>query len=213
MNSGDCIAAGDRWIPQAEYDHILARVPIVCVDLVLLSADQPPRIGLIERETYQGGRGWCLVGGAVLRNESLTEAVRRHLCATLGNDVRLNPATLDLVDIIEYFTEPGLGEFYDPRKHAVSLTYAGRCNGKIWIVESGEASGFAWFNQEELDNLEFGFNQGTIVKHYLARSAAKFRLGSSCSRCMRLRCAACFAQREDTGSFMGHQARVLPIAV
>ena len=69
MTSGDYTAAGDRWIPQAEYDLILARVPIVCVDLIPLSADQPPRIGLVERETYEGGKGWCLVGGAVLRNE------------------------------------------------------------------------------------------------------------------------------------------------
>lgn len=169
MTSGDYTAAGDRWIPQAKYDLILARVPIVCVDLIPLSADQPPRIGLVERETYEGGKGWCLVGGAVLRNESLTEAVRRHLCATLGDDVGIDPETLHLVNVIEYFTELGLGEFYDPRKHAVSLTYVGRCSGRVRVEENGEASRFAWFSQDELNDLEFGFNQGAIVRRFLAR--------------------------------------------
>lgn len=135
MTSADPVGAGDRWIPQAEYALILARVPIVCVDLIPLSGDQPPRVGLIERETYENGKGWCLVGGAVLRNEPLTEAVRRHLCATLGDDVSVDAETLHLVDVIQYFTAPGLGEFYDPRKHAVSLTYAGRCSGRVRVEE------------------------------------------------------------------------------
>ncbi len=172
MTSADQVGAGDRWIPQAEYALILARVPIACVDQIPLSGDQPPKVGLIERETYEGGKGWCLVGGAVLRNEPLTEAVRRHLCATLGNGASVDPETLHLVDVIEYFTVPGLGEFYDPRKHAVSLTYAGRCSAREQVEEDGEASRFKWFSQEELNDLEFGFNQGTIVKRFLARGTA-----------------------------------------
>jgi ADP-ribose pyrophosphatase YjhB (NUDIX family) len=174
MTSGDPVAAGGRWIPQAEYDLILARVPIVCVDLIPLSGDQPPKIGLIERETYEGGKGWCLVGGAVLRNESLTEAISRHLRATLGEDFSIDPETLHLVDVIEYFTKPGLGEFYDPRKHAVSMTYAGCCGGRVRVEEDGEASGFAWFGQDELKDVEFGFNQGAIVKRFLGGSPMDF---------------------------------------
>jgi len=170
MTSRDPIAAGDRWIPQPEYDLILARVPIICVDLIPLSGDQPSKVGLIERETYEGGKGWCLVGGAVLRNEPLIEAVSRHLRATLGDGVSFDPETLHLVDVVEYFTEPGLGEFYDPRKHAVSLTYAGRCSGQIQVEKDGEASRFAWFSQDELDDVEFGFNQGAIVRRFLGRS-------------------------------------------
>lgn len=171
MTPSDLIAAGDRWIPQVEYDLILARVPIVCVDLIPLSSDQPPRIGLIERETYGGGRGWCLVGGAVLRNESLVEAVGRHVHATLGADVRVDQKTLRLFDVIEYFTEPGLGEFYDPRKHAVSLTYVGHCNGHPTAEKGGEAEKFAWFRQGELSDLEFGFNQGAIMERFLGADA------------------------------------------
>jgi ADP-ribose pyrophosphatase YjhB (NUDIX family) len=171
MTSGDLVAAGDRWIPQPEYDLILARVPIVCVDLIPLSDHRPPKIGLIERETYKGGKGWCLVGGAVLRDESLTEAVRRHLRATLGNDISVDPETLRLIDVIEYFTKPGLGEFYDPRKHAVSLTYAARCIGRVQVEDDGEASRFEWFRQDELNDLQFGFNQGTIIRRFLGRGA------------------------------------------
>jgi ADP-ribose pyrophosphatase YjhB (NUDIX family) len=171
MTFRDLVVAGDRWVPQAEYDLILARVPIVCVDLIALSSDQPPKIGLIERETYGGGKGWCLVGGAVLRNESLIEAIGRHVHATLGADVRIDQQTLRFFDVVEYFTEPGLGEFHDPRKHAVSLTFVGRCNGHPRAEKAGEAEKFAWFPQDELRNLEFGFGQGAIVERLLDTDA------------------------------------------
>jgi ADP-ribose pyrophosphatase YjhB (NUDIX family) len=171
MTSDDLVAAGDRWIPQAEYDLILARVPILCVDLILLSRDQPSKVGLIERETFDGGKGWCLVGGAVLRDEALTAAVERHLHATLGNEVGVDLGTLRMVDVIEYFTKPGMGEFCDPRKHAVSLTYAGRCDGSAQVEAEGEAFGFEWFAQDELNTLEFGFGQGAIIRRFLSRSA------------------------------------------
>ena len=92
----DIIGAGDRWIPEEEYKLIEASVPILCVDVLLLSTSTPPMIGLIQRDTYNGGRGWCLVGGAVLRDEPLAAAVERHVQATLGSEIFLQPSTLQL---------------------------------------------------------------------------------------------------------------------
>ena len=64
----------------------------------------------------------CLVGGRVLHAEPLENAVRRHLRATLGSGIEVDPATLRPVGVIEYFSQTGIGEFHDPRKHAVSVT-------------------------------------------------------------------------------------------
>jgi ADP-ribose pyrophosphatase YjhB (NUDIX family) len=163
----DIVGAGERWIPEPEYRSIVARVPILCADLLPLSPDVEPRVGLVRRETYDGMDGWCLVGGAVLKDEPATEAVGRHLRATLGDRVHLDRSTLRLLAVIEYFTDPGIGEFHDPRKHAVSLTYVARCSGRA--DPHGEALEFRWFRRDELDELEYGFNQGAVVHRLLNR--------------------------------------------
>jgi ADP-ribose pyrophosphatase YjhB (NUDIX family) len=164
--SEDKVGSGDRWIPEEEYVAITRRVPIVCVDVLPLRAKPNPAIGLIFRDTYDGGRGWCLVGGAVLHNEPLLDAVQRHVSTTLGQEVSLQESTLELVDVIQYFSEPNIGEFYDPRKHAVALTYIAELNGPV--VPKGEALKFQWFAIEELPGpSSFGFGQDRIVQRLL----------------------------------------------
>jgi ADP-ribose pyrophosphatase YjhB (NUDIX family) len=167
--SGDIIGAGDRWIPEEQYTLIKARVPIVCVDVLLSPLGNPTQIGLIERTTYDGGVGWCLVGGAVLRNESLSDAVERHVQATLGHNIRVARPTMSLGTVIEYFSQPGLGDFYDPRKHAVALTYTAACelNGDPEIT--GEAIDFQWFSIDDLPAINFGFGQGEAVVRVLKK--------------------------------------------
>jgi ADP-ribose pyrophosphatase YjhB (NUDIX family) len=161
----DKVGAGDRWIPKEEYAHIQESVPIVCVDLVLLSANTPPRIGLVHRDTYDGRQGWCLVGGAVLRDEPLTTAAKRHIQATLGDGMSLQPSTLQFHEVVEYFTKPELGEFYDPRKHAVAVTYSARVDGQP--APRGEALSFQWFYRDRLPEIEFGFGHGRVVDRIL----------------------------------------------
>jgi ADP-ribose pyrophosphatase YjhB (NUDIX family) len=169
MVINDPVGAGSQWIPEAEYKLIRARVPILCVDFIPLSHDLPPMVGLIRRETYGDGQGWCLVGGAVLRDEPLLTAIERHLHATLGGKVQVESSTLRLLDVIEYFTEPGLGQFHDPRKHSVAPTYFGRCGG---VTEPcGEALEFRWFQLGELPTNQFGFGQEEIVKRLISRNA------------------------------------------
>jgi ADP-ribose pyrophosphatase YjhB (NUDIX family) len=165
--SEDRIGSGDRWIPEDEYLAIARRVPILCVDVLPVRTKPDPAIGLIFRETYDdGGRGWCLVGGAVLHNEPLRDAVQRHVSTTLGEEVFLQESTLVLVDVVQYFSEPNIGEFYDPRKHAVALTYIAELNGPV--MPKGEALGFQWFTIEELpEPSSFGFGQEKVVQRLL----------------------------------------------
>jgi ADP-ribose pyrophosphatase YjhB (NUDIX family) len=161
------IGAQNQWLPQEEYDFIVAHVPILCVDLIPLSAGEQPRIGLIERATPGGGTGWCLVGGRVMRDEPLTSAVNRHLRATLGNGIDLDPGTLQPLGVIEYFSEAGRGEFHDPRKHAVSVTYSGHCTGHAQVQDNSEAINFRWHTQEQLPAIRYGFGQQKIIERYL----------------------------------------------
>ena len=176
MHRDDQVGAGERWIPQHEYDLILNRVPILCVDLIPLSADEPTKIGLIQRNTYAGGKGWCLIGGAVLRDEPLPAAVVRHLQATLGHRIDVDLDSLRLFAVVQYFTDPRLGRFHDPRKHAVSLTYTGRCIGEAKVQQNGEARDFAWFNSGEVNKLFYGFGQGELIASYVRSKDAEENL-------------------------------------
>lgn len=103
------------------------------------------------------GEGWCLIGGAVLRNEPLVDAVERHVRSTLGDKLAVDRSTLELRTVIEYFTQQDIGEFHDPRKHAVALTYVGICEGEG--APTGEALEFDWFRVDQLSAVSFGFGQ------------------------------------------------------
>lgn len=168
MTVHDFIGAHDQWLPKEDYDFIVAHVPILCVDLIPLSAEEEPRIGLIERATPGGGTGWCLVGGRVMRDEPLDAALTRHLHATLGAELEIDPAGLRPVGVFEYFSKEGIGEFHDPRKHAVSVTYSGRCPGRVRVQDNGEAIDFAWHDEGQLASVCFGFGQEKIIRRFLA---------------------------------------------
>jgi hypothetical protein len=105
------------------------------------------------------------VGGAVLRDEPLTAAAARHLRATLGGEMSFQPSTLQLREVIEYFTKPELGAFYDPRKHAVAVTYSARVDGRP--APHGEALSFRWFHQDQLRDIQFGFGHNRVVDRVL----------------------------------------------
>jgi ADP-ribose pyrophosphatase YjhB (NUDIX family) len=165
--TNDIIGAGNGWIPDELYKSIEASVPIVCVDVLLSPHGAPGQIGLIQRATYDDGFGWCLIGGRVLRNESLSDAVDRHVLATLGDNIRVVRSTMRLGAVIEYFSESGLGDFHDPRKHAVALTYTAACEFDGEPEVHGEAVDFRWFSIDDLRDIDFGFGQGEAVARVL----------------------------------------------
>jgi hypothetical protein len=105
------------------------------------------------------------MGGAVLRDEPLTAAAARPLRATLGGEMRLQPSTLQLREVIEYFTRPELGALCYPRKHAIALTYSARVDRRP--APQGEALSFQWFHQDRLREIQFGFGHGRVVDRVL----------------------------------------------
>lgn len=162
----DVLGSGYQFMSGKDYEFLRSMVPIVCVDVLLSPNDDPRRVGLIRRVTPDGD-GWCLIGGRVLRNEHLLTAVERCVSATLGPAMRVDRSTIQLGAVIEYFTERELGDFYDPQKHAVALTYAASC---VCIQEPealGEAIEFAWFTFDQLSEVNFGYGQGEVVAKVL----------------------------------------------
>lgn len=164
----DVVGAGDQWLPDEDYKFIQARVPILCVDVLLSPADDPRQVGLIRRAAPEGD-AWCLIGGRVLRNERLAAAVERHVAATLGTGVHVDRSTLEFGAVIEYLTERGPDGPYDPRKHAVAITYAASCECAGEPEALGEAFEFAWFKIDRLFEVSFGFGQGDAAARVLKK--------------------------------------------
>jgi len=166
----DVLRAGKQLLPEEDWNLVRSSVPILCVDVLLSPSEDPRQVALIRRATYEGASdGWCLVGGRVLRNEHLPAAVERHVEATLGPAVRVDRSTLELGAVIEYFTERDMGDFYDPRKHAVALTYSASCECTGEPEALGEALEFGWFKIDQLSEVNFGFGQGEAVARVLSK--------------------------------------------
>jgi len=166
----DIVGAGNRWLPDEDYKFIQARVPILCVDVLLSPARDLRQVGLIRRAAPDGD-AWCLIGGRVLRDERLADAVDRHVAATVGTGVHVDRSTLEFGAVIEYPTAPGPDGLYDPRKHAVSITYAASCECTREPEALGEAFEFAWFKIDQLSEVSFGFGQGEAAARVLRNLA------------------------------------------
>lgn len=161
--------AGPDWIPDAEWSRVQALVPIACADVLPMRRTHGGlEVGLILRDTPYG-KGWCLVGGRILRNESIRDAILRQLTSTLGEDVQCTLDQHPQPDFIaEYFTEPRDGELHDPRQHALGLTFGLDLAGPI--TAQGEAIEFRWFPFAELPPPhDFGFGQRAVVEAIIQR--------------------------------------------
>lgn len=89
--------------------------------------------------------------------------------STLGTGVHVDASTLELGAVIKYFSEPGAGDFHDPRKHTVALTYAASCDCSGEPEAQGEALEFGWFKIDQLSEVNFGFSQGEAVARVLRK--------------------------------------------
>ena len=150
------------WLPRPAYWLARRALPIPCVDV--LPMRQGPQVGLISRTGADGRTaGWALVGGRVLRRESLHDAIERHLRSTLGPAIRIGAvdAARPLL-AAEYSPDGRPGGRIDPRKHAIALSYVVAIDGEP--QPRGEATGFEWFGVDALPPEEaFAYSHGGVV--------------------------------------------------
>jgi hypothetical protein len=162
-----------RWIPDADWARIQHQVPIACVDVLPVRPGDAPgaailEVGLIHRLTPDPGPRWCLVGGRILFEETLAEALERQVLVTLGPEAHARSLTGDHpLYVAQYAPTPRPGFERDPRQHAIGLTYAAFLEGTV--RPTGEALDFRWFSTDSLGSVEFGFGQGAVVRACLDR--------------------------------------------
>lgn len=161
-------------IPDELWHQVEQLIPITCVDV--MPWQRLPggalRLGLILREDEVGQPRWNLIGGRVQIDETLADALRRHIIETLGADLRYSRSDFRSPEIVgEYLRTRHDGFGFDPRHHAIALAYTFQCAGDVTI--GGEALDFEFFAPEALPRRsEIGFQQSEVI-YRLAACAAQ----------------------------------------
>lgn len=84
------------WLPKSEFDSIYSRVPRLCVEVVIATAEQG--VLLTRRDIPPNVGAWHIPGGTVLFGEPVVEAVKRVARDELALDVEVG----QLLGYIEY---------------------------------------------------------------------------------------------------------------
>jgi ADP-ribose pyrophosphatase YjhB (NUDIX family) len=105
-------------------------------------------VGLLLRAMADGTVSRAVVSGRVLYGETVRDALLRHLARDLGPaaDPRLPPSPAPFT-VAEYFPDPEVTGFHDPRQHAVSLVYLVPVDGVC--APAADSLDFTWVTPEE----------------------------------------------------------------
>ena len=139
------------WLASDDLESARSRLPIVYVDVVPVRVDdlgQITAVGLLLRAMPDGSISRALVSGRVLYGERLRDAIVRHVEKDLG-PVALPrvPVSPQPFTVAEYFPDPSVTGFHDPRQHAVALAYVVPCQGDC--APSHDALDLVWVSPEE----------------------------------------------------------------
>jgi len=162
------------WLSSQELATARERVPIVYVDAIPVRTDAQgavSQVGLLLRAMPDGTISRAVVSGRILHGERVRDALLRHLEKDLGAlALPQVPPSPQPFTVVEYFPDPSVTGFVDPRQHAVSLAFivpiAGDC------APSQDALDLVWVTPEEASKLEFqgemSGGQGRLVRMGLA---------------------------------------------
>lgn len=139
------------WLSREDLEQARERLPLLYVDAVPVRVDASgtvTHVGLLLRAMPDGSISRAIVSGRVLFGEKVRDALSRHLEKDLGALAlpRL-PASPQPFSIIEYFPDPTVTGYHDPRQHAVSLAFVVPCEGDC--APSQGALEFTWLEPAE----------------------------------------------------------------
>ena len=154
MDLTDVVDETPSWLGEDEIAFVRDRVPIVYVEAVPVRLDHlghVERVGTLLRAMPDGLVSRAVVGGRVLINESIRDAMWRHLTKDLGPECEPQlPASATPFTVLEYFPSPARKGYTDARQHAVALAYIVPCLGTP--EPSAEMLDFSWLTVDEATN-------------------------------------------------------------
>jgi len=139
------------WLSRDDLESSRERLPIVYVDAIPVRVDERgvvTSVGLLLRAMPDGSISRAPVSGRVLYGERIRDALMRHLEKDLGPMAlpRIPPQPQPFT-VAEYFPDPNVSGFHDPRQHAVSLAFVVPVTGDC--VPSTDALDLQWMTPDE----------------------------------------------------------------
>lgn len=174
MPTFDTIETDPGWLEHETLESVRGQVPMLYVEAVPVRVDHLGRVtkvGLLLRAQSDGAISRAVVSGRVLRNETLRDALWRHLNKDLGPEAAPNiPPGVAPFTVAEYFPEATRSGFHDPRQHAVALGYVVPCDGEC--APAQDALDLAWLSPAEAMDpqrmAEMSSGHGRLVRRALA---------------------------------------------
>ena len=162
------------WLADDELASARERLPIVYIDAIPVRTDargQVIAIGLLLRAMPDGSISRAVVSGRVLYGERVRDALLRHLEKDLGGMALPQvPTSPQPFTVVEYFPDPAVTGFHDPRQHAVSLAFVVPLDGDC--APSQDALDLVWVTPDEAASPDFQAEmtggQGRLVRMALA---------------------------------------------
>ena len=143
----DSIDVKTNWLDPQTLNDVRGQVPLVYVDAVPVRVNdmgEVTHVCMLLRQAPDGSISRTVVSGRVLLGERIREAILRHLEKDLGPlalpRVPLEPAPFT---VVEYFPDPSISGFHDPRHHAVRLAYVVPVSGDCQPTQ--QALDLGWF--------------------------------------------------------------------
>lgn len=170
----DMLDTRSSWLNPDDLEQARERLPMVYVDVVPVRTDAQGavrEVGLLLRAMPDGTISRAVVSGRILYGERVRDALLRHLEKDLGPmALPVVPPSPQPFTVVEYFPDPTVTGFTDPRQHAVALAFivpiAGDCE------PSQDALDLVWVTPDEAASLEFQMEmtggQGRLVRMALA---------------------------------------------
>ena len=140
-----------QWLDPAQLEAVRGQVPLVYVDAVPVRVDDRgvvTHVGMLLRQAPDGSISRTVVSGRVLLHERVRDALMRHLEKDLGPLAlpKLPPEPAPFT-VVEYFPDPEVSGFHDPRQHAVSLAFVVPVAGECQPTQ--QALDLAWYTPAE----------------------------------------------------------------
>ena len=141
-----------NWLSAEDLATTRGRLPIVYINAIPVRTDDlgvVTSVGLLLRLGPDGAANREIVAGRVLYGERIRDALLRHLEKDLGPlALPRIPASPQPFTVAEYFPNPDITGFHDPRQHAVSLAYVVPVEGDC--EPSQDALDLVWLRPDEV---------------------------------------------------------------
>jgi ADP-ribose pyrophosphatase YjhB (NUDIX family) len=139
------------WLSRDDLEQARDRLPLVYVDALPVRVDERgvvTSVGLLLRAMPDGSISRAPVSGRVLYGERIRDALMRNLEKDLGSMALPRiPTSPQPFTVVEYFPDPAVSGFHDPRQHAVSLAFVVPVSGDC--VPSTDALDLQWMTPDE----------------------------------------------------------------